>query len=158
MHRPELLFLDEPTTGLDPQARQLVWAKLQELQRSGTTMLLTTHYMEEAEALCDRLVILDHGKVIAEGEPRGLIQQHIGREVLDLALPAALHAQALAAVRGLAAGHEALGDRLILRGPDAEALLCAVEADKLQLSDVHLRRATLEDVFLKLAGRRLGEE
>ncbi|HEV8360667.1 MAG TPA: ABC transporter ATP-binding protein [Candidatus Thermoplasmatota archaeon] len=158
MHRPELLILDEPTTGLDPQARQLVWGKLQELQRGGTTMLLTTHYMDEAEALCDLLVILDHGRVIAQGAPRALIGRHIGREVLELEVPAARHDDVLSAVSGLAAGHEALGDRLILHGPDAEALLRAVEAHKLPLSGAHLRRATLEDVFLKLAGRRLGEE
>jgi lipooligosaccharide transport system ATP-binding protein len=157
MNRPELLVLDEPTTGLDPQARQLVWGKLQELKGAGTTMLLTTHYMEEAEALCDLLLILDRGRVIARGEPRKLIREHIGREVLELSLPAARHADVLRLVADQVAGYESVGDRLLLHGGDGETLLRLLEAEKLPLVEARLRRATLEDVFLKLAGRTLSE-
>jgi lipooligosaccharide transport system ATP-binding protein len=156
MHRPDLLLLDEPTTGLDPQARQLVWGKLQELKRQGVTMLLTTHYMEEAEALCDRLLILDQGKVIAQGKPRGLIAEHIGREVVELDLDPALHAQALGALGSHLRGHERAGDRLLLHTEKGEALLRAAEDLRLPLREARYRRASLEDVFLKLAGRTLG--
>jgi lipooligosaccharide transport system ATP-binding protein len=157
MNQPELLLLDEPTVGLDPQARQLLWGKLAELKRSGVTMLLTTHYLEEAERLCDRLVILDRGRVIAQGKPRELIAQHIGREVLELELPAARHEAALGLAGGRVAGHERLGDRLLLYAEDADALLPPLEPLKAEWSEARIRRATLEDVFLKLAGRGLGE-
>jgi lipooligosaccharide transport system ATP-binding protein len=158
LNRPELLVLDEPTTGLDPQARQLVWGKLQELKRGGVTLLLTTHYMEEAEQLCDRLAILDRGRIIAEGAPRDLVARHIGREVLELELDAALHGRVLEAVRGHVAGHERVRDRLLLHAAgDAEALLELIVAQKLPLREARFRRATLEDVYLKLAGRALTE-
>jgi lipooligosaccharide transport system ATP-binding protein len=158
MNRPEMLILDEPTTGLDPQARQLVWAKLAELKREGVTMLLSTHYMEEAEALCDRLVILDRGRAIAEGVPRDLVRQHIGREVLELRLTADRHPDVLRLAQDRVAGHERIDDRLLLYTQDAEGLLRLLEPHKLPLAEARFRRATLEDVFLKLAGRQLREE
>jgi lipooligosaccharide transport system ATP-binding protein len=156
---PELLILDEPTTGLDPQARHAVWQKLRALQRAGVTMLLTTHYMDEAAQLCDRLLIMDHGEIIARGAPDELVSRHIGAEVVEL-FPRVGHGPSEAvfgvAVQALTreADHvERAGDEIFgfFRDPEkARALLPALS----EVDFVH-RAATLEDVFLKLTGREL---
>jgi lipooligosaccharide transport system ATP-binding protein len=158
INAPELLLLDEPTTGLDPQARHLIWQKLRELASRGVTMALTTHYMDEAERLCDRLVIMDRGKILAEGTPRDLIVDHVGEEVFELRADEAhanellagvdlsgLRVERVADVFAIFLGRRGgLGDRLVelARGANARYLL---------------RNATLEDVFLKLTGRELNE-
>ena len=159
MNNPTLLVLDEPTTGLDPQARRLVWQKLQELRERGVTMLLTTHYMEEAEQLCDRIVIMDQGSIIVEGRPRDLTEQHVGGSVLQLRT---LNNE-VAQLRDLLAGPlangarlEQVGDLVYLYGLDAAAIDRATEL----VSDpyrVSTRHANLEDVFLRLTGHALVE-
>jgi lipooligosaccharide transport system ATP-binding protein len=150
---PELLILDEPTTGLDPQARHVVWQKLRALQRAGVTMLLTTHYMDEAAQLCDRLLIMDNGEIIARGAPDELVAEHIGAEVIELFPRGAGHAAAIAAL-GRSADHvERAGDEVygFFRDPArARAILPELAGAEF----VH-RAATLEDVFLKLTGREL---
>ncbi len=159
MANPRLLVLDEPTTGLDPQARHALWDRLRQLKRAGVTQILTTHYMEEAEHLCDRVAIVDHGRIVAEGPPRELVERYVGREVVELqvagdgALAGAVAEQAA----GLAEGFEVAGDRVFLHTRDGEELLHRVRALRLPLEAVVLRRATLEDVFLRLTGRRLRE-
>ncbi|MGH7543034.1 MAG: ATP-binding cassette domain-containing protein [Gemmatimonadota bacterium] len=155
MSSPELLILDEPTTGLDPQARHVVWQKLRALKRAGVTMLLTTHYMEEAERLCDRLLIMDHGKVLAGGTPAGLIEEHIGREVIECFPGRAAEGSALRALLEAADHVERAGDEVyaFFRDPQsAQAVLPHLG----EVDFVH-RRATLEDVFLRLTGRELRE-
>ena len=158
INRPRLLILDEPTTGLDPQARHLVWEKLSALKRQGVTLVLTTHYMEEAHRLCDRLVIMHQGKILVEGTPRQLIDEHVAPSVVELSAhpPAALRELA-ARLDGYAASHEIAGDRLILYGKDGDALLKAANATGIEFDSATFRPASLEDVFLKLAGRRLEE-
>ncbi|MFN2383968.1 MAG: ATP-binding cassette domain-containing protein [Gemmatimonadota bacterium] len=153
---PELLVLDEPTTGLDPQARHVVWQKLRALGRAGVTMLLSTHYMDEAAQLCDRLLIMDSGRIIARGTPAGLIEEHIGAEVIELFPRAASPAHHAAAVTALsrAADHvERTGDEVygFFRAADGAR---AVLPELVGLDFLH-RHATLEDVFLKLTGREL---
>ncbi|HEY7473202.1 MAG TPA: ATP-binding cassette domain-containing protein [Gemmatimonadota bacterium] len=152
---PELLILDEPTTGLDPQARHVVWQKLRALNRAGVTMLLTTHYMEEAAQLCDRVLIMDEGRIIARGTPQGLIEEHIGAEVVELYPSDPAHAAALALLDDAADHVERAGDEIygfFRHGERARALLPALAEHHF----VH-RRATLEDVFLRLTGRELRE-
>jgi lipooligosaccharide transport system ATP-binding protein len=152
------MILDEPTTGLDPQARHLVWEKLRELKRRGVTLVITTHYMEEASQLCDRLVIMYQGRILVEGSPRELIEQHVAPVVVELTTGSldALHAlQERAAPLGVAS--EIAGDRLILHADDGEALLGEVNASGAKYEAAILRPASLEDVFLKLTGRRLEE-
>lgn len=159
MANPRLLVLDEPTTGLDPQARHAVWDRLRQLKRRGVTQILTTHYMEEAEHLCDRVAIVDHGRIVVEGPPRELVERYVGREVVELQvagngdLAGAVAEQAA----GLAEGFEVAGDRVFLHTRDGEELVHRVRALRLPLEAVVLRRATLEDVFLRLTGRRLRE-
>ncbi|MBI3271798.1 MAG: ABC transporter ATP-binding protein [Planctomycetes bacterium] len=161
--RPELLILDEPTTGLDPQARHLLWEKLRELRRQGVSLLLTTHYMDEAERLCDRLVIMDGGRIIEEGNPRELIARRIGRQVLELDLPdegreerrVEARTKALAQAGEGVTGHQVVGSGLLLFTPDAEALLHRLRSAGVPIEGARLRSATLEDVFLQVAGRRL---
>ncbi|MDR7544322.1 MAG: ABC transporter ATP-binding protein [Armatimonadota bacterium] len=163
MPQPQLLILDEPTTGLDPQARQLTWEKLRQLKRSGVTQVLTTHYMEEAAALCDRLVIMDHGRIVAEGRPADLIAEHVGREVVELGgfdneARARQVARQMAEVAGdLVEQAEAHGDLVLLYTGDGEALLHRVRQRAVAVESATLRRATLEDVFLRLTGRMLRE-
>jgi lipooligosaccharide transport system ATP-binding protein len=157
VNRPELLVLDEPTTGLDPQARHLVWERLRELKRSGVAMLLTTHYMEEAEQLCDRLIVMDHGRIVAEGAPAALIERHVGRDVIEVATgdDPARRTRIVDLVRPFGGRVETLGDRVVIYADgavDVRALLAALASEEL----VH-RRATLEDVFLMLTGRELRE-
>ncbi len=212
INNPEMLLLDEPTTGLDPQARHVLWDRLYRLKQDGVTLLLTTHYMDEAEQLCDRLMVVDHGRVVAQGSPRELIEQHVTREVVELrfavreqqAATGKLLASSLNGVGGdvrarAAAGTrvgqtvgtfagpaatwpddpsgssspppppasqersvgprvEPLPDRVLVYADDGEAALAAVHALPLAPVTALVRRATLEDVFLKLTGRSLIEE
>jgi len=156
INNPRLLLLDEPTTGLDPQARHNLWQRLFELKRSGVTLVLTTHYMDEAEQLCDRLVVMDGGRIVAEGSPRALIAQHASKEVLELRFTA--HDDGVAVqVQDLADRVEVLADRLLLYVDDGEAALEAVTARGIHPLATLVRRASLEDVFLRLTGRSLIE-
>jgi lipooligosaccharide transport system ATP-binding protein len=183
INRPEMVLLDEPTTGLDPQARHVLWDRLYRLKQDGVTLLLTTHYMDEAEQLCDRLMIVDHGRIVAQGSPRELIEKHVTREVLEVrfaldvaeAAGAKLRDSALAgdaahedsaaappaagtgAGTGAGAGPrvELLPDRVLVYADDGEAALSAVHGMGLVPLTALVRRATLEDVFLKLTGRSL---
>jgi lipooligosaccharide transport system ATP-binding protein len=156
---PELVILDEPTTGLDPQARHLVWERLFQLKREGVTLVITTHYMDEAEQLCDRLVVMDHGRIAASGSPRRLIETHVSREVLEVRLEGADYAGLIAAMResGLADRCEVLADRLLCYGADGDEMLRAVERHGAPTVSTLIRRASLEDVFLRLTGRSLNE-
>ncbi|MET0741334.1 MAG: ATP-binding cassette domain-containing protein [Candidatus Nanopelagicales bacterium] len=153
---PELLLLDEPTTGLDPQARHVVWERLFRLKQQGVTLLLTTHYMDEAEQLCDRLVVIDGGRIVASGSPASLIAEHSSREVVELRF-ADDHGSYAAAVEALAERVEVLPDRLLLYTRDADATADAVHGRGLKPASVLVRRSTLEDVFLRLTGRSLVE-
>jgi lipooligosaccharide transport system ATP-binding protein len=158
INEPELVVLDEPTTGLDPQARLAVWRALDRLKRRGVTLLLTTHYMEEAARLCDRLVIMDHGRIVTEGEPGALVLEHVGREVLELELSEGCDPQALlAALDGRLEGHDHAEDSLMLYTSDAEELLAEIDQRRFPHESALVRRATLEDVFLRLTGRSLRE-
>jgi lipooligosaccharide transport system ATP-binding protein len=154
---PVLVLLDEPTTGLDPQARHLVWDRLRSLTQQGVTLLLTTHYMDEAEQLCDRLVVMSDARIVAEGSPRDLIVEHAGREVLELRFAPGRLDGAIAGVRGVGVRQEALADRVIIFGDDAEQLTAAVLERGVEAESMMVRRASLEDVFLRLTGRALIE-
>ena len=155
---PDLVVLDEPTTGLDPQARLAVWRALDRLKRRGVTLLLTTHYMEEAARLCDRLVIMDHGRIVTEGDPQALVLEHVGREVLELRLGEGCDAEALlVALDGRLDGHELAEDSLMLFTSDAEELLAEIDQRRFPHESALVRQATLEDVFLRLTGRSLKE-
>ena len=155
INEPEILLLDEPTTGLDPQARHLLWDRLFRLKRSGVTLVLTTHYMDEAEQLCDRLVVMDNGRIVAHGSPRQLIEQHSTREVLELRFAADDNARYAEKVSDLAARIEVLPDRLLLYTDDGDNGAAIVHARGLSPLSVLVRRSTLEDVFLHLTGRTL---
>jgi lipooligosaccharide transport system ATP-binding protein len=155
INRPELMLLDEPTTGLDPQARHLLWDRLYRLRREGVTLIITTHYMDEAEQLCDRLVIMDRGGIVAEGSPPDLIAAHTSREVLELRFPPGASDGARPQLEGLADRIEALPDRLLLSTDDAERTLAAVHERGVVPEVSLVRRSTLEDVFLTLTGRTL---
>jgi lipooligosaccharide transport system ATP-binding protein len=152
---PRLLLLDEPTTGLDPQARHLMWERLQLLLQEGKSILLTTHFMDEAERLCTRLLVLDHGKKIAEGTPRDLISQHLEPDVVEVYGTGAL-ALVDSALKALAARVEVSGETVFFYTRDAKPLLQALGAYP-QLRTLH-RPANLEDLFLKLTGRQIREE
>ena len=154
---PELLLLDEPTTGLDPQARHLVWDRLYRLKQGGTTLVLTTHYMDEAEQLCDRLVVMDGGRIVAEGTPADLIREYSTREVVELRFPPGDAVVDLDAVDGVAARIERLPDRVLVYTDDSDAALARVATAGLRPLTVLTRRSTLEDVFLRLTGRQLIE-
>jgi lipooligosaccharide transport system ATP-binding protein len=158
MGDPELVVLDEPTTGLDPQARLAVWQALDRLRRRGVTLVLTTHYMEEAERLCDRLVIMDEGRIVAEGRPADLVRDHVGREVLELRLDEGCDADRLvASLDGRIQGHDLSERTLMLYADDAEVVLEELDHDVFPTESALVRRATLEDVFLRLTGRSLRE-
>jgi lipooligosaccharide transport system ATP-binding protein len=158
VNNPELIVLDEPTTGLDPQARLAVWRALERLRARGVTLLLSTHYMEEAARLCDRLLIMDHGRIVAEGDPAALVREHVGREVLELWLEPGCDAEALiASVDGRLDGYDLTEDALTLYADDAESLLQALDHDRFPTDSALVRHATLEDVFLRLTGRSLQE-
>jgi lipooligosaccharide transport system ATP-binding protein len=158
INEPDLVVLDEPTTGLDPQARLAVWRALDRLKRRGVTLVMTTHYMEEAARLCDRLVIMDHGKIVTEGEPGALVLQHVGREVLELQLAEGCDAdKLLASLDGKLEGHDFAEDLLMLYTSDAEGLLAEIDHRSYPHESAIARQATLEDVFLRLTGRSLRE-
>ena len=153
INNPRLLLLDEPTTGLDPQGRHAIWQRVRALKRAGTTILLTTHYMEEAAQLCDTLVIMDHGRVIASGSPERLVSEHVSRDVLEIwgwedGLPAFLESQGWEAER--------LADRIFLYTDQGDAVYRELTS-RFRMDQCLLRRGTLEDVFLKLTGRSLIE-
>ncbi|HEX4224956.1 MAG TPA: ABC transporter ATP-binding protein [Pseudonocardiaceae bacterium] len=156
INEPEILLLDEPTTGLDPQARHVLWERLFQLKEDGVALILTTHYMDEAEQLCDRLAIMDGGRIVAEGSPRDLITSHVSREVLELRFPREDRETATARIKADAPGRiEILPDKLLLYTDDGEAALAAVHAIGLTPLTALVRRAGLEDVFLSLTGRTL---
>jgi lipooligosaccharide transport system ATP-binding protein len=159
INEPEILLLDEPTTGLDPQARHVLWDRLFRLKQDGVTLILTTHYMDEAEQLCDRLVVMDHGRIVAHGSPRELIDAHVTREVLELRFAVGEQESSAEAIRanGLPpdARVELLPDRVVIYADDGEAALATVHAMSLEPLTALVRRASLEDVFLKLTGRSL---
>jgi lipooligosaccharide transport system ATP-binding protein len=157
VNEPELILLDEPTTGLDPQARHAVWDRLRELRRRGTTLLLTTHYMDEAEQLCDRIMIMDNGRIIRDGAPAELVRADVGREVLELRMSPAERAH-LAALTLPGATVQVDGDLVQIAGDDAEALHEALRAAGVAGELQAARRATLEDVFLRITGRHLRDD
>ncbi|MDQ3870295.1 MAG: ABC transporter ATP-binding protein [Chloroflexota bacterium] len=157
INEPDLLLLDEPTTGLDPQARHLVWERLYRLKQRGVTLVLTTHYMDEAEQLCDRLVVMDKARIVAVGSPRELISRYSTREVVELRFPPQVHEALDGQLNGLAERVEHLPDRLLLYTPDGDAAIGAIHARGLHPQSVLVRRSTLEDVFLRLTGRTLFE-
>jgi lipooligosaccharide transport system ATP-binding protein len=157
INQPNLMLLDEPTTGLDPQARHLVWDRLYRLKQRGTTLVLTTHYMDEAEQLCDRLVVMDKAKIVAEGSPRGLIERYSTREVTELRFPPDVQDGLDHQLDGLAERIERLPDRVLLYTDDGEAAVVAARDRGLEPETVLVRRSTLEDVFLRLTGRSLIE-
>ncbi|SFJ49901.1 lipooligosaccharide transport system ATP-binding protein [Amycolatopsis regifaucium] len=152
---PELLLLDEPTTGLDPQARHLLWDRLFRLKAGGTTLIITTHYMDEAEQLCDRLVVMDNGRIAAEGSPADLISRYSTREVVELRFPNGEQEAAAKRVEGLAERVEVLPDRVLLYTMTGEATLEQTHARGLRPLSSLVRRSSLEDVFLRLTGRTL---
>jgi lipooligosaccharide transport system ATP-binding protein len=155
VNEPELILLDEPTTGLDPQARHALWDRLYRLRRRGVTQVLTTHYMDEAEQLCDRLVVMDRGRIVAEGSPRELIARHVEREVVELRFPPGSEDGAAGKLEGVGERVEALADRILIGTNDGDATLSAVHARGLEPDSVLVRRSTLEDVFLSITGRTL---
>lgn len=157
MNRPEMLLLDEPTTGLDPQARHILWDRLYRLKQQGVTLVLTTHYMDEAEQLCDRLVVMDAGRIVAEGSPRDLITNYSTREVLELRFSAGQNAQHEAQLTGLGERLEVLADRVLVYTEDGESALREVHARGMRPESSLVRRSSLEDVFLRLTGRSLAE-
>ncbi len=154
---PDLLILDEPTTGLDPQARHLVWDRLYRLKQQGVTLVVTTHYMDEAEQLCDRLVIMDRGRIVAEGPPHELIDRYSTKEVVELRFVTQDYGEISRRLDGLAARHEVLPDRLLLYTDDGESLVEQVHRSGLAPERTLVRRSGLEDVFLYLTGRSLVE-
>jgi len=159
MSEPDLLLLDEPTTGLDPQARHILWDRLYRLKQRGVTLVLTTHYMDEAEQLCDRLVVMDHGRIVAEGPPRALIEQYATREVLELRFATGdVGDQDLLPdvdVAGIGDRAEVLPDRILIYAFDGEEALAEVHRRGLDPVGGLVRRSSLEDVFLRLTGRTL---
>jgi lipooligosaccharide transport system ATP-binding protein len=155
INEPQLLLLDEPTTGLDPQARHVLWDRLYRLKQRGVTLVLTTHYMDEAEQLCDRLVVMDRGKIVAEGSPRALIEEHSTREVLELRYPAGTNESSASRVIDIGERSEVLPDRVLIYTDDGEAALVEVHNRGAQPESALVRRSSLEDVFLRLTGRSL---
>ncbi|MEI6156264.1 MAG: ABC transporter ATP-binding protein [bacterium] len=154
---PRILMLDEPTTGLDPQARHLLWDALQRLKRGGTTIVLTTHYMDEAEQLCDRLVVMDQAKIVAEGSPRQLIVEHASREVLELRFPNGTESIDTKVLEGIGDRYERLAERVIIGCENGEAAHARALEHGLDPESWLVRRSSLEDVFLRLTGRTLDE-
>jgi len=155
VNEPAIVLLDEPTTGLDPQARHLVWDRLFRLKQRGVTLVLTTHYMDEAEQLCDRLVVMDGGRIVAEGSPRELIGRYSTREVVELRFPGDSLDSYLGKLDGVGDRVELLPDRILLYADDGDAAAAVVHERRLQPTSVLVRRSTLEDVFLHLTGRTL---
>jgi lipooligosaccharide transport system ATP-binding protein len=157
INEPTVLLLDEPTTGLDPQARHLLWDRLYRLKQRGVTLVLTTHYMDEAEQLCDRLVVMDKARIVAEGSPRELIERYSTREVTELRFAPGVAESLDGQLDGIAERVENLPDRVLLYADDGEAAAAAVHGRGLRPESVLVRRSSLEDVFLRLTGRSLIE-
>ncbi len=157
VNNPRVLLLDEPTTGLDPQARHILWDRLFRLKEQGVTLVLTTHFMDEAEQLCDRLVVMDGGRIVAEGSPAELIRQYSSREVAEVRFGSERNAAMEGQLRELADRIEVLPDRVLLYADDGDALLGAIHARGLAPVTSLVRRSSLEDVFLRLTGRSLVE-
>jgi len=155
INKPELLILDEPTTGLDPQARHLLWERLYRLKREGVTLIITTHYMDEAEQLCDRLVVMDHGTIVAAGPPRELIERHSTREVVELRFSTDSHEELHGRLNPFAQRVEILPDRILLYVDQGDDTLRAIHAANITPTSALVRRSSLEDVFLSLTGRTL---
>ncbi len=155
INEPDLVILDEPTTGLDPQARHVLWDRLYRLKQQGATLIITTHYMDEAEQLCDRLVVMDQGKIAAEGSPLSLIERFTTKEVVELRLAPDTENASLDRLDGLAKSIELLADRVLLYTDDADALVAEINRRQIPHEQRLTRRSTLEDVFLRLTGRRL---
>jgi lipooligosaccharide transport system ATP-binding protein len=153
INKPKLIIADEPTTGLDPQARHLIWQRLRSLKSMGVTVILTTQYMEEAGQLCDRLVIMHHGRILKEGSPRKLIQDEIGREVVEIRIAKEEDEKLIAQMSDVSCGHERAGDTLYFYCSDGHEVMKKIV--EFNLPNVLNRPATLEDVFLKLTGRSL---
>ena len=157
INEPHLLILDEPTTGLDPQARHVLWDRLYRLKQQGVTLLITTHYMDEAEQLCDRLVIMDKAKIVAEGSPQKLIADHSTREVVELRFGPGMLETVADRLEPLAARTEILADRALLYTDDTEKTIHLINEGGFEHETILVRRSTLEDVFLRLTGRSLVE-
>jgi lipooligosaccharide transport system ATP-binding protein len=157
VNEPTMMLLDEPTTGLDPQARHLLWDRLFSLKHEGVTLVLTTHYMEEAEQLCDRLVIMDKGHIVAEGSPRELVDAHVSKEVVELRFLGGEAPSMAGRVNGMADRVEVLADRLLLYTDDGDNTAEEVARSGLSPVSVLARRASLEDVFMRLTGRHLDD-
>jgi len=157
INEPELVIFDEPTTGLDPQARHLLWDRLYRLKQRGATLIITTHYMDEAEQLCDRLVVMDKARIVAAGSPRELIERYSTREVLELRFADSERASLDGNLEGLAQRIEVLPDRTLLYTDDGEKALDEVHRRNIAVQSALVRRASLEDVFLSLTGRSLVE-
>ncbi len=154
---PEILMLDEPTTGLDPQARHILWDRLFRLKEQGVTLVITTHFMDEAEQLCDRLVVMDKGKIMAQGAPAGLIKDYSTKEVLEVRFGADRNQEVADALKAMCERIEELPDRILMYTDDGEALLEKIYASGLHPKTSLVRRSSLEDVFLRLTGRTLIE-
>ncbi len=154
---PDILMLDEPTTGLDPQARHILWDRLFRLKEDGVTLIITTHFMDEAEQLCDRLVVMDKGKIMAEGSPAELIKKYATREVLEVRFGSDRNKEVAPILREMCDRIEELPDRILLYVEDGELLLESIAAKKLHPNTSLVRRSSLEDVFLRLTGRSLIE-
>jgi lipooligosaccharide transport system ATP-binding protein len=157
INTPDLFILDEPTTGLDPQARHILWDRLYRLKQQGVTLIITTHYMDEAEQLCDRLVVMDKGKIVAEGSPQALIKEHSPGEVVELRFAVGQLETLNSQIEKLAPRTEILADRALVYTEDSERTIGAVTDNGLEPEMVLARRSTLEDVFLRLTGRTLVE-
>jgi lipooligosaccharide transport system ATP-binding protein len=155
INQPELVLLDEPTTGLDPQARHLVWERLFRLKQQGVTLVLTTHYMDEAEQLCDRLVVMDGGRIVAEGSPRALIERYSTREVVELRFNAESQEVFADKLAGVGERLEVLPDRILLYVADGDDAVAEVSRRAVSPASILVRRSSLEDVFLHLTGRTL---
>jgi lipooligosaccharide transport system ATP-binding protein len=152
---PDLFILDEPTTGLDPQARHVLWDRLYRLKQQGVTLLITTHYMDEAEQLCDRLVVMDKGEIVAEGSPKELIETYTPKDVVELRFPVGVLETITGQIEDLSDRTEVLADRALVYTDDAEQTIATVQSLGLAPETVLARRSTLEDVFLRLTGRTL---
>jgi len=157
INEPDLFILDEPTTGLDPQARHVLWDRLYRLKQQGVTLIITTHYMDEAEQLCDRLVVMDKGRIVAEGSPLALIDEYAPGEVVELRFPVGILETLNSQIEDLAPRTEVLADRALIYTDNAELTISAVTSSGLEPATVLARRSTLEDVFLRLTGRSLVE-
>jgi len=155
---PSIVMLDEPTTGLDPQARHILWDRLFRLKEDGATLVITTHYMDEAEQLCDRLVVMDRGRIVAEGSPASLIRQYASKEVVEVRFGSARNEQAAASIADIGDRMEVLPDRILVYAEQGEATLQAIVSRGLMPLTSLVRRCSLEDVFLRLTGRTLEDE